>query len=115
MCEDNINVLHVGVDHAILAARAVKIYQTDKYQRCLSQTRMRPHSVEGPRRLPLLGLVPSAALDPVLPHAVDVLDEVALHAVHHLRELEPQPHLQQVGVLAYRVRDPGLHSVSESG
>ena len=107
----------IGVDHAILAARAVKIYQTDKYQRCLSNSyaTLSPHSVEGPRRLPLLGLVPSAALDPVLPHAVDVLDEVALHAVHHLRELEPQPHLQQVAVLAYRVRDPGLHSVSASG
>ena len=72
-------------------------------------------SIEGPGGLPLLGLVAAAALDPVLPDAVDVLDEVALHAVHHLRELEPQPHLQQVAVLAYRVRDPGLHSVSESG
>ena len=67
----------IGVDHAILAARAVKIYQTDKYQRCLSNSyaTLSPHSVEGPRRLPLLGLVPSAALDPVLPH--DVHDDRA--------------------------------------
>ena len=74
-----------------------------------------PDSIEGPGGLPLLGLLAAAALDPVLPDAVDVLDEVALHAVHHLRELEPEPHLQEVVVLAYRVRDPGLHSVSANG
>ena len=40
---------------------------------------------------------------------------MSLHAVHHFGELEPQPHFQQVGVLANGVSDPGLHSVSARG
>ena len=108
--------MHVRVDHAILAAHAVKIYQIDKYQRCLSNS-FASSSVEGPGRLPLLALSPvaAAALGPVLPDAVDVLDEVALNAVLYLGELKLQAHFHQGVVLAYRVGDSGLHFESASG
>ena len=100
-------------NRAILAAHdAAKIYQTSINIACQTHVWQEASSlglVEGPRRLPLLRLIAAAALGSGLPNVIDVLHEMLLHAVHYFRELEPQPHFQQVVVLGDSCVGPFAH------